>query len=118
MLKLICTLMLCLPFALAADVSGTWQITVETSQGSGSPTVVLQQKGEQLTGTFNSQIFGEAKITGSVKGNAIEFGFDGEAGSQTIKVSYKGTIESPTAMKGTAVYAGFDEKATWSAAKK
>jgi hypothetical protein len=32
--------------------------------------------------------------------------------------SYKGTIESPTAMKGTAMYAGFDEKATWSAVKK
>jgi hypothetical protein len=118
MLKLICTLMLCMPFAFAADVSGTWQVTVETNQGSGSPTVVLQQQGEKLTGTFNSQIFGEAKITGTVKGNAIEFGFAGEAGGQTIKVSYKGTIESPTVMKGTAVYAGFDEKATWSATKK
>ena len=37
--------------------------------------------------------------------------------SGEIKVSYKGTIESPTVMKGTAVYAGFDEKATWSATK-
>jgi hypothetical protein len=53
-----------------------------------------------------------------VKGNTIEFGFEGEAGGQTIKVSYQGTIESPTAMKGTAVYAGFDEKATWSATRK
>ena len=118
MLKLICALLLCMSFAFAADVSGTWQVTVETSQGSGTPTVVLQQKGEQLTGTFNSQIFGEAKITGTVKGNAIEFGFEGDAGGQTIKVSYKGTIESPTAMKGTAVYAGFDDNATWSATKK
>ena len=118
MLKLICALMLCMPAALAADVSGTWQVTVETSQGSGTPTVVLQQQGEKLTGTFNSQLFGECKITGSVKGNAIEFGFEGEAGGQTLKVNYKGTIESPTAMKGTAVYAGFDDNATWSATKK
>jgi hypothetical protein len=118
MLKLICALLLCTPFALAADVSGTWQFAVETSQGSGSPTVVFQQKGEQLSGTFSSQIFGECKITGSVKGNAIEFEFEGDAGGQTIKISYKGTIESPTVMKGTAVYAGFDDKATWSATKK
>lgn len=118
MLKLICTLMLSMSFAFAADVSGTWQVTVETNQGSGSPIVVLQQQGEKLTGTFNSQVFGEAKITGSVKGNAIEFGFEGDAGGQTIKVIYKGVIESPTVMKGTAVYAGFDEKATWSATKK
>ena len=118
MRKLICTLALCVLFATAADVSGTWQLTVETSQGTGNPTAVLQQQGEQLTGTFNSQIFGETKITGSVKGNVIEFGFEGDAGGQKMKVSYKGTIESPTAMKGTAVYAGFDEKVTWSAVKK
>jgi hypothetical protein len=118
MLKLICTLMLCMPFAFAADVTGTWQLAVETNQGSGNPTVVFQQDGEQLTGTFNSQILGVAKITGSVKGNAIEFGFDGDAGGQKITVSYKGTIEGPTAMKGTAVYAGIDDKVTWSATKK
>ena len=118
MLRLFCALMLCMSLASAADISGTWQVTVETSQGTGNPTVVLQQQGEKLTGTFSSQIFGDAKIAGSVKGNAVEFGFTGEAGGQTITVSYKGTIESPTAMKGTAVYAGFDDKATWSATKK
>ena len=53
-----------------------------------------------------------------MKGNVIEFGFESNAGGQKIKVSYKGTIESPTAMEGTAVYAGFDEKATWSAIRK
>jgi hypothetical protein len=118
MFKLFCALVLCASFASAADVSGTWQVTVETSQGSGSPTVVLQQQGEMLTGTFNSQIFGECKITGTVKGNAIEFAFEGDAGGQTLKVAYKGTIESPTAMKGTAIYAGFDDAATWTAVKK
>jgi hypothetical protein len=101
-----------------ARVTGDWQASVEASQGSSTPTIVLQQQGEKVTGTFNSQIFGEAKITGTVKGNAIEFGFEGDAGGQTIKVTYKGTIESPTTMKSTAVYVGFDDNATWSATKK
>jgi hypothetical protein len=118
MRKLICTLLLCLPFAFAADVSGTWQLAVETSQGSGTPTAVFQQSGEQLAGTFTSQILGEVKLTGTVKGNAIEFAFEGDAGGQRLKVSYKGTIESPTTMKGTAAYTGFDDKVTWSAVKK
>ena len=118
MLKLICATMLCLSFAMAADVSGAWQLTVETSQGSGTPTVEFQQKGEQLTGTFHSQLFGDAKLTGTVKGNAIEFGFEGDAGGQKLKVIYTGTIESPTAMKGKAAYVGFDENVTWSATKK
>ncbi len=118
MYRLICALLLSVPLALAADVSGTWQFTVQTNQGTGSPTVIFQQTGEQLTGTFSSQVFGDVKLAGSVKGNAIEFGFDGDAGGQAIKVSYKGTIESPTTMKGTAVYTGFDDKVTWSATKK
>ncbi|HTS60572.1 MAG TPA: hypothetical protein VMH28_01035 [Candidatus Acidoferrales bacterium] len=118
MYKLISALALCVPALLAADVSGSWQLNVETSQGSGMPTVELKQSGEQLTGTFHSQIFGDAKLTGTVKGNAIEFSFEGSAADQTIKVAYKGTIESPTTMKGTAVYTGFDDRATWTASKK
>jgi len=116
--KLICALLAFLAVASAADVSGTWQLTVETSQGSGTPTLILKQDGEKLTGTFTSQIFGEAKITGTVKANVIEFAFSGDAGGQTLQVNYKGTVESATAMKGTAVYAGFDDKATWTATKK
>ena len=118
MYRLICALMLCLPVAVAADISGTWQLAVETSQGSGTPTMELKQAGEKLTGTFNSQIMGQAKITGTVKGDAVEFEFEGDAGGQAIKAKYKGTITSPTAMKGTAAYAGLDDNATWSATKK
>ena len=73
MYRLICALMLCLAVAAAADISGTWQLAVETSQGSGTPTMELKQAGEKLTGTFNSQIMGQAKITGTVKGDAVEF---------------------------------------------
>src|SRR4051812_27596376 len=112
MIRLVFAFLLCLTLACAADLTGTWQMAVETSQGSGSPTVDLQQKGDVLTGTFHSQIFGDAKISGSVKGNAIEFGFEGNVEGQKINVAYTGTIESPTAMKGTAVYAGIDDKAT------
>ncbi len=118
MLKLTCAFILTALAAFAADISGTWQLTVETNQGTGNPTVVFQQNGEKLTGTFNSQVFGAAKITGSVKGNEVVFGFEGDAGGQTIQVTYKGTIVNATAMKGTAVYAGFDDKVTWSGVKK
>ena len=122
MLRFFCALMLCmLPAAtgaVAADVTGNWQLTVETSQGTGTPTVVLQQQGEKLSGTFNSQILGEVKLTGTVKGNAIEFAFEGDAGGQTMKVAYKGTIDSPTSMQGTAVYTGFEDNVKWSAVKK
>jgi hypothetical protein len=82
MLKHICALLLFTVLAIAADESCTCQVSVETSQGSGTPTIVLQQEGEKTSGT--------------VKGNATEFGFEGDAGGQTLKDTYKGTIESPT----------------------
>jgi hypothetical protein len=118
MWKRVAALFLFAACAFAADVSGRWQVNVETNQGSGAPLVELQQQGEKLTGTFHSQILGDAKITGTVKGNAIEFAFSGDAGGQTITVTFKGTIENDTAMKGTAVYEGVDSNATWTAKKK
>jgi len=111
-------LLLCATLVIAADVSGKWQMTVETSMGSGSPTVELRQQGEQLSGTLHSQIFGDVAIKGTVKGDQIEFGFEGEAGGTKMKVAYKGTIQNASQMKGTAVYEGLDDKATWSATKK
>jgi hypothetical protein len=104
--------------AFAADVSGTWQVSVQTNQGSGTPLMDLQQQGEKLTGTFHSQILGDVKLSGTVKGSAIEFAMSGDVGGQTLAVSFKGTVESATTMKGTAVYEGVDSNATWTATKK
>jgi len=35
-----------------ADVTGTWKLSVETPNGTGTPTVILKQDGEKLTGTY------------------------------------------------------------------
>jgi hypothetical protein len=78
--RLLASLLLAAAVSFAADISGTWQFNVETSQGSGTPTVTFKQTGEQLTGTYASQIFGEMKLAGTVKGNAVEFAFVADAG--------------------------------------
>ena len=82
-----------------ADVAGKWAITVETAGGSGSPSVTLTQSGETLSGTYMSELFGEQKVTGTVKGNAITFGFTATIEGTAVKVTYTGTVESTT-MKG------------------
>ena len=118
MLKLVCVLIIVAQGAFAADVSGIWQLIVETTQGRATPKMTLHQQGDQITGTYSSRVLGEANITGTVKGDAIEFEFESEYRNQRIRVGYKGRIESPNAMRGTAVYEGFNVKATWSAARK
>lgn len=76
--------------AAAADVTGTWIMAVQTSAGSGSPTFVLIQKGDALSGSYKGQL-GEAQVTGTVKGDdvTIEYTVDGQAGSLAVKYSGK-----------------------------
>ena len=79
-----------------ADVAGTWAITVETAGGSGTPTLTLEQNAEKLTGTYSSQVFGEQKVTGTIKGNAITFTFTGAIEGNSITVTYTGTVDGST----------------------
>jgi len=100
--------------AFAADISGTWEFNVETSQGSGSPTFEFKQDGEKLSGTY-SGMFGKAPISGTVKGDAVEFTF--EVPNLDGKVHYKGTLDGATRMKGEVEY-GDVGTGTFTAKKK
>ena len=73
-----------------------------TGGGTGTPTVRFTQSGETLTGTYSSEVFGEQKVTGTIKGNAITFGFTGTIEGTAVKVTYTGTVEATT-MKGKVV---------------
>lgn len=99
-----------------ANVSGDWSFAVETSQGSGSPSFSLKQEGEKLTGTYKGQ-FGEAPLTGTVKGSDIKFVIKVNAQGQDLTITYAGKIESKDSMKGTAVLGELGE-ATWTAKRK
>ncbi len=79
--------------ALAADVSGTWDAAVESSLGSGSPTLVLKQEAEKLTGEYSGAL-GKANLDGSVKADEVEFTFKVDAGGESITVVYKGKLSA------------------------
>jgi hypothetical protein len=101
--------------ATAADVSGKWNFDVQLDAGSGSPTFLFEQSGENLTGKYQGQ-FGEEKISGTVKGNAIRFSFKLSQGGESIEVVYEGTIQADGSMKGKATY-GTMASGTWTAKK-
>lgn len=99
--------------ALAADLTGTWSAAVTLDAGSGTATFVLKQSGNQLSGTYNGAL-GDANVTGTIKGDAVEWGFDhAEAG----KVKYTGTIKGPNKIEGSVEY-GQLGKGTFVAEKK
>ena len=99
----------------AMNVTGTWEASVETSQGSGTPTFNFKQDGETLTGTYTGQL-GTAPLKGTVKGNDIMFSIKVSFSGQDFELKYSGKIEGNT-MKGKADYGQLGE-ATWSAKKK
>jgi hypothetical protein len=86
--------------ALGADISGTWNFTVETDAGSGNPVFNVKQEGEKLTGTYKG-LLGEANVTGSVNANEVVIEWDNE---QVGRIRYTGTVSSDaTRMKGKVV---------------
>ncbi len=90
-------------FAFAAtNLSGTWNAKVEVGGQGGSPTFVLKQDGENLTGTY-SGAFGEAPLKGTVKENKATWDFEASG----AKIHYAGTISSDgSKIEGTVDYGG------------
>ena len=98
------------------DISGAWAFQVETSAGAGSPTFTFKQDGEKLAGQYKGA-FGEAPLTGTVKGNKVDFVVKVEAQGQQMTLTYAGTVEKDGSMKGTAEL-GEVGSATWTAKRK
>src|ERR1700733_15207156 len=78
--------------ASAADVTGTWIMAVQTGAGSGSPTFILVQKGEALSGSYKGQL-GEAQVTGTVKGDDVTIEYKVDAQGQSLPVKYSGKTD-------------------------
>jgi hypothetical protein len=88
--------------AYAISISGTWNATVDLGGQGGTPTFVLKQDGEKLTGTYGGAL-GDAPLTGTVKGNAVTFDFE----VQGAKVHYEGKLNADgTQIDGTCDYGG------------
>jgi hypothetical protein len=83
----------------AVNVTGTWVFDVQTSAGSGTPTMTFKQEGEKLTGQYSGQL-GELPLTGTVKDSKISFQFDVSVEGTNLTIVYSGTVEKDS-MKGT-----------------
>jgi hypothetical protein len=88
------------------DVTGSWSVTVETEAGSGNPSFTFKQEGEKLTGNYKG-LLGEANLTGTVKGDKIEFSFK-VSGQIEGTLTYTGATDGKT-MKGKVSLAGLGE---------
>ena len=99
------------------DVTGVWIFTVESPAGKSNPTLTFKQEGEKLTGQYSSQLMGQADLTGTVKGQAIEFVVSATVQGTAIELKYAGSVDSKDSMKGT-LSAGDFGSGTFTGARK
>lgn len=97
----------------AVDLTGTWNCKVVLGDQSGTPTFVLKQQGEKLTGTYSGAL-GDAPVTGTVKGSDVTIDFE-VSGAQ---IHYAGKVDKDgKKIEGTCDYGG-QASGTFTATKK
>jgi hypothetical protein len=99
------------------SVSGTWDFSVELPSMTATPTVVLKQEGEKLTGDYISAQYGKFPITGTIKGADISFWFAMNVEGNALNATYTGTVEKDGSLKGSVNF-GDVMSGTFTAAKK
>jgi len=97
------------------DVTGAWEMTVDSPQGTLTITANYKQEGETLTGSHVSEM-GESPLKGTVKGNEIVYTLSIDMGGQELAIEHKGKVEGET-IAGTAD-AGEMGSMKWTAKRK
>lgn len=103
------------PAAKGTDVTGTWELLVESPMGTRPSDAVFTQTGEALGGKMVSPR-GETPLTGTLKGDAIAFGINVNVQGQSLQIDYTGTVTGDT-MSGTVVFGSFGD-GKWTGKRK
>lgn len=108
-----------LAFSLSAqevDVTGDWELTMETRRGEMTRDINFVQEGENLTVTMEGRGGGEVTGEGTIKGNDIEWTITRSTPRGEMTMTYTGKVDGDT-MSGEVQLGDFGS-ATWKAVRK
>ena len=97
------------------DVTGVWDMSVETPNGPIQNVGTLKQEGEKLTGTLASQM-GEVALEGTVIGDEIKYVINIDMQGQQMSIAFAGKVDGDK-MTGLFEFGGMGS-AAWSATKR
>ena len=83
------------------SLTGTWSVSLELPNINATPTMVLKQDGEKLTGDYISQQYGKFPVTGTVKGSDVTITFAMNVEGTALNVVYAGKIDKDGKIAGT-----------------
>jgi hypothetical protein len=87
--------------ALAADFSGTWNISSKVGDNPVSIQCTLVQRGDALTGTCKPAQFDPSTTTGTVSGTKATWGYDVVFNGNKNHVEYEATLAADGTLAGT-----------------
>lgn len=101
------------PAFAQTNVSGDWDVTVTSPQGTTTTPVTLKQDGMKVSGLFKSPQGQLAFDGGTVTGNELKFTFTINAQGMELPITLTGNVDG-AAIAGKADFGGFAE-GEWSA---
>lgn len=107
------------PAPKVPNVAGKWNVAMELSIGTSTPTFVFKQDGDKITGTYTSSRYGEAKLTGTIdaKGQVqVTVALDAEGMSVSMFFQGELAADGQSITKGTVNIEGLGE-GSWVAKK-
>lgn len=107
--QILSVLLLLLPAVSMANAqssphSGEWEINMNTPGGVRTYKAIFNVEGEKLSGEIQRST-GNVKLTGTIKGSAIEFSYTISYQGNDVEITMAGKIEGETA-GGTVSFNG------------
>ena len=106
--------LLAAPAAAQMNLTGDWNMTIQSPQGTNTVKVTLTQDGETVSGRVTSQL-GELPVTGALTGDDLKIAFTLPIQGQSIVIVMTGKVEGPT-LAGKVQFGDFGE-GDWTATR-
>jgi hypothetical protein len=107
------SLLIASPVFAQTDITGDWDVTVNSPQGSNTTPVTFKQEAGKVSGMFKSPQGTLPFEGGTMAGNDLKFTFTVNVQGMELPITLTGKVEGET-MTGKADFGGFAE-GDWSA---
>ena len=100
--------LLAAPAVAQTNLTGDWEVTINSPQGANSSTCTLKQDGDKVSGVLKSPM-GELPFSGgTLTGDQLKFAFTVNVQGQGLEITLTGKVDGDT-ITGKAEFGGFGE---------
>jgi hypothetical protein len=118
MKKVVCLFLFASLPALAEDVSGVWKVNGQIADHIITPTCTLKQADKEISGNCKVDADHTLDVKGSVNDKQVTWKYDQEYEGTVYTLTYAGTLDSDTSMKGTVTADPSDSSGDFTAKKQ